>query len=371
MSEPKRKVAIVPDSTSSLTQAMGRASGIHIVPLYILFGTHSYRAGVDLDAELFYHLLRNSKQLPTTPKPTAADFAALASLFWNWEMALITQQARYSDLFEWQLYNAAAVGMGLSSEDYLYNNPLACRGGVTRRTWFAVPCCPSNLSRTSASLGRYLYSFDHDNVWVHQYVGCEAALNLTVPIDVSIESGLSYAGSITIRVRTANPIDFTLHLRIPSWASANPISLKINGEDQSLGIANRSAAEPTAQGYDPRASYFIPITRKWQPDDVIELTFDLPITLRRTHPRVKGHAGKVALTRGPLVYCLESVDNPGVDIFTVRLDPATLRADFDAQRLGGIQVLRAETVDHQGLTFTPYPLWANRGESQMTVWVNV
>jgi hypothetical protein len=300
----------------------------------------------------------------------AETCAALASLFWNWEMALITQQARYSDLFEWQLYNAASVGMGLSGESYLYNNPLTCRGGVTRRPWFSVPCCPSNLSRTWANLGRYLYSFDRDNVWVHQYIGSEALLDLAVPTGISIESGLPFMGSIKLHVNPASPIDFTLHLRIPSWAADNPITIKINGEEQPLPAVDRSDVRLPAQGYDPRLSRFIPIERTWHPGDVIELNFEMPITLRRAHPRVKGHAGKGALTRGPLVYCLESSDNPNVDIFTARLDPATLRAEYDKHLLGGTEVLRAQTSNQQPLTFIPYQLWANRGESQMTVWVN-
>jgi hypothetical protein len=301
----------------------------------------------------------------------AETCAALASLFWNWEMALITQQARYSDLFEWQLYNAASVGMGLSGESYLYNNPLTCHGGVTRRPWFSVPCCPSNLSRTWASLGKYLYSFDRDNVWVHQYLGSEAAFDLAVPLGISIESGLPFAGSVTLRVNPAAPIDFTLQVRIPSWASDNPTEIRIGGEGQPLPAVTRSDSTPTAQGYDPRSSRFIPLRRTWQSGDVVELAFEMPITLRRAHPRVKGHAGKAALTRGPLVYCLESVDNPGVDLFTARLEPATLRAEYDERLWGGVEVLRAESVDHQSLTFIPYQLWANRGESQMTVWVNV
>jgi uncharacterized protein len=295
----------------------------------------------------------------------AETCAALASLFWNWEMALITQQARYSDLFEWQLYNAASVGMGLNGENYLYNNPLTCRRGITRRPWFAVPCCPSNLSRMWASLGKYIYSFDRDNVWIHQYIGSETTIDLAVPIGLSIESGLPFTGTITVSVNPTNPIDFTLHLRIPSWAADHPLAIKINGQEQSLPAVDRSSVEPTAQGYDPRSSRFIPIKRTWRSGDVIEVTFEMPIVLRRVHPRVKGHAGKVALTRGPLVYCLESIDNPNVDIFTARLDPSKLRAEYRNNLLGGTMVLT-----DQSLTFIPYHLWANRGESQMTVWVN-
>ena len=193
-------------------------------------------------------------------------------------MALIPRAAKYSDLFEWQLYNAAAVGMGLTGENYLYNNPLACRGGITRKAWYAVPCCPSNLSLTWADLGIYIYSTDQNAVWIHQYIGSQTKLN---------------------------------------------------------------------------------------PGGAVE------ITLRRTHPRVKRHQNKADLTRGPLVYCLESVDNPGVDIFSARLEPTTLHAEYAADLLGGITLLSGQTTDGASLTFIPYHLWANRGESQMMVWVNV
>ena len=90
--------------------------------------------------------------------------ASLASLFWNWEMGLITKDARYSDLFEWQLYNATNVGMGQNGDTYLYNNPLTVHHGVTRQGWYVVPCCPSNLSRTFADLGKYIYSFEENSI---------------------------------------------------------------------------------------------------------------------------------------------------------------------------------------------------------------
>ena len=109
----------------------------------------------------------------------------------------------------------------------------------------------------------------------------------------------------------------------------------------------------------------------WKPGDVLKLTLDMPIILRTAHPKVKGHAGKAALTRGPLVYCLESVDNPGVDIFITQLDPATLTETFVPDLLGGTLKISGKTKDGAMLTFIPYYLWGNRGESQMTVWINI
>jgi DUF1680 family protein len=306
----------------------------------------------------------------------AETCAALSSLFWNWEMALITGQPKYSDLFEWQLFNAAAVGMGLTGENYLYNNPLLSKGGITRQPWYQVPCCPSNLSRTWANLGKYIYSSDQNALWIHQYIGSKAELQAHIQVNIEIESGIPWDGKIKIKIDPSVPSEFTLHLRIPSWISNIDVfsAFKVNGEPPRATShplpASLHTPEPTTQGYDPDCSRFLPIQRFWSPGDVIELDFDMPITLRRAHPMVKGHERKVAVTRGPLVYCLESVDNPGVDIFSALLDASTLQAEPAPMLLGGITLIYGHTLDNQPLTFIPYHLWANRGESYMTVWVN-
>ncbi len=292
--------------------------------------------------------------------------AALASMFWSWEMALITGEAKYSDLFEWQLYNAASAGMGLSGENYLYNNPLACRGGVTRKAWYEVPCCPSNLSRTLADLGKYIYSFNQNELWVHQYIGSQASLQTAVPTNITIESGLPFTGKATLRLDPVIPVDLTLYLRIPSWSARTQVTINEMPVDQP---PSPLPTEPSAQGYNPRLSQFLPIHRTWQPKDTVEITFDMSICKRIAHHKVRGYKGKTALTRGPLVYCLESPDNPGVDLFNCRLDPTSLHTEFDAGLLGGIEVLRGTSSDGKPLTFIPYSFWANRGESQMNVWI--
>ncbi len=302
--------------------------------------------------------------------------AALACQLWSWQLALTTGKARYSDLFEWQMYNASAVGMGLDGETYLYNNPLACRSGITRKSWYAVPCCPSNLSRAWADLGKYLFSQIEKNIWVHQYVGATAKLNLAAPIEIRIESGFPWHGNVRLSITAPRPEEFTLHLRLPSWRQAQPkIEIETGGlRQEMIATADSEPApalpEPAAQGYDPRSSRFLSIYRLWMPGDVVRIKFDLPVRLLRCVPQVKNHAGLVALSRGPLVYCLESVDNPGVDIFNVQLDPGSLHSENQPGLLEGITILRGSSMDGKELTFIPYTLWANRGASQMTVWVH-
>jgi uncharacterized protein len=278
--------------------------------------------------------------------------ASIASLLWNWQMALLTKEARYSDLFEWQLYNATNVGMGRNGDTYLYNNPLEVRGGVTRQAWYVVPCCPSNLSRTLADLGKYIYSFERSGLWIHQYVSSETTIELGVPVHVKIESRLPWEGKVRIHVKPEMPAQFSLHLRRPSWS------------------AGSARADSTASGYDPRQAEYETISRLWPAEGVtLKLDFEMPIEARRAHQKVKGHAGKVAVTRGPLVYCLESVDHPGIDIFTAKLDPSSLRDEFVPDLLGGCEVIVGNTADGKLLKFIPYFLWGNRGASQMTVWV--
>ena len=293
----------------------------------------------DLDPELAY----------------AETCASIASLLWNWEMALLTKKAQYSDLFEWQLYNATNVGMGQNSDTYLYNNPLAVHQGVTRKEWFSCPCCPSNLSRTFADLGKYIYSFDENNLWIHQFVSSETTIVIGVP--VKSKSNPSCPGMEKRR--------FTSNLKRRKNSKSTYVCLH--------GIHRiQSEMQMTASGYDPRKSNYEVISQVWSPEgETLEFDFDMSIRLRRAHPRVKGHAGKVALTRGPLVYCLESVDNPDVDIFTAQLDPSSLRDEFVPDLLGGCMVIHGNTTDDKPLKFIPYFLWANRGESQMTVWINV
>lgn len=311
----------------------------------------------------------------------AETCAALGSLFWNWEMANLTGKARYSDLFEWQLYNAAAVGMGLDGATYLYNNPLACRdGSISRQGWYVVPCCPSNLSRTWADLGRYIYSVEPGKLRVHQYISSEVR-GLLIPdgkgenaaLNIVMESGLPWQGCAQIKIMDGaldEAVPFELQFRQPAWAEGGRITL--NGEEvQPHVVQNAETGTEPAAGYDPRRAVFRSIRRLWSPGDVLEVENALPIRLRRAHPKMKGHAGKAAVTRGPLVYCLESVDNPDVDIFSARVDAESLTAIFDPGLLGGCVKIEGHTLEGTPLTFVPYFLWGNRGSSQMTVWVNL
>jgi DUF1680 family protein len=296
----------------------------------------------------------------------AETCAALGSLFWNWEMTQFAGEAKYGDLFEWQLYNAAAVGMGLEGTSYLYNNPLANRGDVVRRAWYQVPCCPSNLSRVWANLEKYIYTVESGGLRIHQYISSrledqmiQSASGETLRLSLDMDSSLPWQGQIQIRlvtVESQTPAEFDLHFRRPRWAAG--MRLTVNGRH-----FPDSSPTPTAAGYEV-------IRRSWQSGDQIQIDLHTPVVLQRAHPKVRSCRGKVAVSRGPLVYCLESVDQPDLDLFRIRLDPDSLEPVWDDSLLGGVVKVYARTSGGQSLTFIPYFLWGNRGPSQMTVWVN-
>ena len=300
----------------------------------------------------------------------AETCAALACMFWNWEMVRLTGEARYSDLFEWQLYNASGVGMGIDGRSYFYNNPLACRGGVTRQPWFAIPCCPSNISRTWADLRKYLYTHDEDNIWVHQYISNDTEFEQIDQFTLRVASELPWMGKIRIEISAHGKQNVALHFRIPSWSTSS--TFKLNGKETKMLVleTDQKPVERTAFGFDPRESQFLSIQRTWTDGDVLEIDFQMAIQIRHAHPKVKGHQNKVAITRGPLVYCLEDVDHSDVDIFNAQVDTSTLSAGYALGLFDGIQVITARTANSLPLKFIPYHLWGNRGASKMTVWVN-
>jgi len=326
-----------------VTRRMYVTGGIGSLP-----GSEGFGRDYELDPEIAY----------------TETCAALGCMFWNREMAQLTCDAKYSDLFEWQLYNASAVGMGLDGATYFYNNPLTCRGGVTRKPWYAVPCCPSNISRTWADLHKFLHTEDEKGIHLLQYVSSGIT---SEHADLDIASGLPYTGTVTIDVRPYTPgSTFTIALRIPSWSEDPHVTCC--GENVEIP----AAIEPrlTGAGFDPAAGRWLEINRAWKNSDRIEMKLDMPVRLLKPHPKVKGHSGKAAVCRGPLVYCLESVDNPGVDLFHTQLDPESLEAVQEPDLLDGCTMLHGKAQDSQALTLIPYFLWGNRGESQMTVWVN-
>jgi len=292
----------------------------------------------------------------------AETCAALGCLFWNREMSQLTGDARYSDLFEWQLYNAALVGMGQSGDAYFYNNPLSSGGAVQRRPWYEVPCCPSNLSRTFARLQEDILRYQPGEVRIEQYITSQHDID-GLKLAFSIDSGFPWQGIVRIRLQQAPRESLILKLRRPSWATEIRITLN--------GAPYEALHQEDPGGLNPAQAGWISIQRVWSEGDLLAVEFAMPVRFIRMDDRVRSCRGRAALACGPLVYCLESLDNPGVELFGVRLDSASLETRFVPALLGGVRVIGGRSTDGSPLTFIPYHLWGNRGPSLMKVLIAV
>lgn len=294
--------------------------------------------------------------------------AAIANILLNWELALITGQAKYSDLLEWQLYNALNVGIALDGKSYLYRNLLEADHNLTRKDWFACPCCPSNVSRIWATIGQYIYSFNENNIWVHQFFGNETTINLNgEDVQLKMSSQLPWENEVNISFSLLKPTTFSLHLRIPSWTKKP--EMKINGKIHRISM-NERESEITGSGFNPNASAFYTINRTWEKENSIEITFPMEITIHKAHPKVKSTREKIALSRGPITFCLESIDNPNSQIPNETIDlHQEIKAYYKEDLFEGVYILQARNKKGEKLIGLPYYCWANRERSAIQVWI--
>jgi DUF1680 family protein len=174
---------------------------------------------------------------------------------------------------------------------------------------------------------------------------------------------------VKVKITSEKPQLFTLHLRKPSWAGS--FSMIVDGGAVDLVAEDKKEAEPTATGYDPRRAGFVPVSLDGRGRHEIEIRMEMPVCVLRPHSRVRALRGKAAVSRGPTVYCLESIDNPGVDIFNCLVDRSSLKYTYRENLLGGTGTIHGNTRDGVPIQFIPYSLWGNRGPSGMTVWVKI
>ncbi|HBG09030.1 MAG TPA: hypothetical protein DDX25_03260 [Firmicutes bacterium] len=309
--------------------------------------------------------------------------AAIGLVFWASRMLNLDPNGAYADVMETALYNGVLSGMALDGKSFFYVNPLEVWPAAaehrydqrhvktTRQGWFRCACCPPNLARLLASLEQYIFSYHEDSIYLHLYMS--SVLNIAGEADgISIEvaTGYPWDGQVELTVDVAQPREFTLALRIPGWCQTP--SATVNGEQLELAaIMDRGYAK---------------VNRLWQSGDKITLDFPMPVIRLAAHPQVRENAGRVALQRGPLVYCLEEADNgPVLTDIVLPLEPE-FQTTFDPELLGGVVTIEAEAYrsadDDQRLyrpfsaalrkvriKAIPYYAWNNRGVGEMLVWI--
>jgi uncharacterized protein len=296
--------------------------------------------------------------------------AAISCIFWNWQMLLLTGDAEYADCIEWQLYNAVLPGFALDGHSYLYRNPLESAGGITRKAWYQTACCPSNILRLIATLGKYAFSQEGDDLYVHQYLSCSTVIiagRQMQNVSVRMRSGMPWNGSNIIEITTSKPVRFRLFLRIPSWSESTVI--RLNKETRIPGAEKKPDAG-TAGGYSPFSASYYCIEKTWKGKNEVSIDFSMDIKQRSSYHSVLNNRNRVAVTRGPLVYCLESIDNPGIKIPGAVLNRHTsLELSGTVAELNNCRTIIGMDKEGRSLTFIPYFTWSNRGNSCMQVWV--
>jgi hypothetical protein len=309
--------------------------------------------------------------------------AAIGNDYWNHRLYLLHADARYIDVMERTLYNGLISGVSLDGKSFFYPNPLESAGQHQRSPWFGVACCPGNITRFIASVPGYVYAQQGDALYVNLFVGSAAEIKLDNSRTVKLRQETRYPWDGAVRM-TVNPDrsgKFTINVRIPGWArnEAAPSDLyrfldKIE-EPVALKVNRKSVPLKLEKGY-------VSLSRNWKKGDVIELNLPMPVRRVVANDQVTADRGRVALQRGPLVYCAEWPDNPGGHVRNLLLpDSAKLTAEFKPDLLNGVTVVKARafglSFDAQGkvlkneqeLTAIPYYTWANRGRGEMLVWL--
>ncbi len=308
--------------------------------------------------------------------------ASIAHILASQRLFLLSGDAAYVDVLERTLYNAALSGIGMSGNKFFYPNPLASRGHL-RSPWFDCACCPSNVTRFVPQIPGFIYAHRRDSVFVNLFATSEATIQIEgTEVKLSQKTGYPREGVVTISVDPARPVEMTLLVRIPGWARNQPVPgdlyrpFRSSTDEVTVAVGDQQPASVLAE-----RNGYLPVSRRWKQGDTVRLGF--PMVIRRViaHDSVEADRGRVALERGPLVYCAEWIDQPGGRVLNLVLpDSAVLRSTERNDLLRGINKVtgtgyevrlekRNSVATPAMITTIPYYAWAHRGKGEMTVWL--
>lgn len=314
--------------------------------------------------------------------------ANIALAMWSLRLTGLTGESRYSDVVERVMYNAGISGVSIDGDTFCYTNPLRWYGeehdllsNDTLERWptYTCYCCPVQVIRTMAHMHEWIYGIgqgEHGGLWIHQFAGSTINTTLGDGASLALRQGTNFPwdGAVAISIETAPADDVSLHIRIPDWATGTTVS--VNGEPVD----------------EVAAGAYLEIRRSWSSGDTISVDLPMAPTLMAAHPKAEEARNQVALMRGPVVYCLESIDLPaGVEMADVHVPrDVAVEAAHEDDLLGGVTVLRGELVRRSSRAdggdalyapmgdvseesiscqLVPYYAWNNRGVPQMSVWL--
>jgi hypothetical protein len=296
-------------------------------------------------------------------------------------MFLMHADGKYIDVLERTMYNAALSGVSLDGDRFFYPNVLESIGQHARSPWFGCACCPSNVARFIPSIPGFVYTTKDKNVYVNLFVGGDVMLeNGGSKVRLVQTTRYPWEGDVKISVEPDQAEAFAIHVRVPGWARNQPVPsnlyafIRQSSDEASLRINGQNAPLELADGYAR-------IERTWKKGDTIELHLPMPVRRVTSHANVTSNRNKVALQRGPIVYCLEGPDNNDKVLDLVIPDDVETKTQFRPDLLGGVVTIRglAETAKRtldgrivadskRAFTAIPYYAWAHRGRAAMTVW---
>ena len=313
--------------------------------------------------------------------------AAIANVYWNQRMFQLHGDAKYIDVLERILYNGLISGVGLDGKSFFYTNAMQIKNSfrhasmeATRSGWFECSCCPTNVTRLLPSVPGYMYAQKGDNVFVNLFANSSASLNvLGKPVEITQENNYPWDGDLKFTISPKkSPLSFGLLVRIPGWARDTAIPSDLyyfedNGSNKVVIKINGSPVEYTLQN-----GYAV-IQRAWKKNDVVEVSLPMEVKRVVANKNAKDDAGKVALQRGPLMYCAEWADNNGRAANIVLPANTVFTTEYNPTLLNGITLLKSEAtavvVDQdkvstvrQPFVAIPYYAWANRGPGEMMLW---
>ena len=297
--------------------------------------------------------------------------AAIANVYWNYRMFLATGESKYIDVCERALYNNVLSGVSLSGDKFFYDNPLESDGEHERQKWFGCACCPGNITRFVASVPGYIYARQGKDIFVNLYAQGKAKIG-----NVELEQTTDYPWDGKIRIKvTKGSGKFAIKLRVPSWLKTSPTN---NDLYQYQDKAKTYSVSVNGKALYPENRDYIEISRSWKKGDTIELDFPMDVRRIVANDNAEDDRGKMALERGPIVFCLEGADQADHKVFNKYiLDSAPVSAHFEQDLLNGVMVLEgsAKELRQDGevkdvkFRAIPYSTWNNRGGEQMEIWI--
>lgn len=302
--------------------------------------------------------------------------AAIANVYWNYRLFLLYGDSKYIDVLERSLYNGVISGVALDGENFFYPNPLSCdmhyhfnMEHLERQPWFDCSCCPTNLCRFMPSVPGYIYAQKNSDLYLNLFVESSTIVSLSgAPVAVKQKTKYPWDGDVRITVSPEVKSKFAVRVRIPGWAQNKPLPGNLYAYDNSLKKAPQLFVNNEIADYSIENGYAV-LSREWNKGDEIRLSLPMEVRTVRANNLVEADRGKLAIERGPIVYCVEEIDNSNIDNVMVS-GKTQFTTDFQAELLTGIQVVKASGESkNESFTAIPYYVWNNRGANKMAVWL--